>query len=531
MYIGSRSPDRNDTWIHIHLHPRCVRHRHLRQPGPQDRLHRHIPPRLQQELPAVPPAQHGQRRRCRPQYLHALGPRCRAPKLARQLASAATALVRRDDQRRQSPIGRPMARPPLRRLARHERREVALDQSLHHRVLGRKGLQEHQPGSLRPPGAPRHLMQQLNRPFRPPRKAAGEPQVGVDHADQREMREMPAFRDDLRADDQVHSRARWPARPAAACGQASCRSPSPAGAPGGEKRRRLLGDAFHARADRHEAGRRLAGRTFFGEPTVWPQWWQFSRASRGARPARRCRSDMHAVPACRHSVRAHSRDDLGTASPARRAPWFTTPSISGGEKRARSGGSPACRSGHHGHRRPAMPGRQGQGPDRPASTFARVSRPGVADTSTRAASRAGAQHRHVAGVIHHALFLLERGSCSSSTMIRSSRRTAGTAPSVRPPRPGLRPPPTAKLPAARAIRSNARLPAARQSGARNARETAPRARSPATAPAPGRPGADFRHRLQIHLGLAGPRHAIEQRHREAARAVSGVAQHRRGPAV
>ena len=58
---------------------------HLLQPGAQQRLHRHVAPRLQQQPAAVPAAQDRQRRRGRAEHQHPLAARRRAAQLARQL--------------------------------------------------------------------------------------------------------------------------------------------------------------------------------------------------------------------------------------------------------------------------------------------------------------------------------------------------------------------------------------------------------------------------------------------------------------
>ena len=121
------------------------------------------------------------------------------PELIRRLRR-----LRADDQRRQSPVGRPVAGLPLGRLTGHERVQVAIDQGLHDRMLGAERLQQHPPRGISPPGAPGHLVQQLHRTLPRPQVTARQPEVRIHHPHQRQMRKMPAFGDDLGADDQVH---------------------------------------------------------------------------------------------------------------------------------------------------------------------------------------------------------------------------------------------------------------------------------------------------------------------------------------
>ena len=59
------------------------------------------------------------------------------------------------------------------------------------------------PGLLAAPGAPRDLHDLLERAFRRAQIAALQPQVGVDHPDQRQIGEVIALGHQLRADDDV----------------------------------------------------------------------------------------------------------------------------------------------------------------------------------------------------------------------------------------------------------------------------------------------------------------------------------------
>ena len=85
----------------------------------------------------------------------------------------------------------------------HERLQVAADQRLHHRVLGAEGLQQDGARSLRTTGTAGDLVQQLHGPLGGAQVTTGQAEVGIHHADQRQMREVPALGDDLRADDQI----------------------------------------------------------------------------------------------------------------------------------------------------------------------------------------------------------------------------------------------------------------------------------------------------------------------------------------
>ena len=89
-------------------------------------------------------------------------------------------------------------------LGGHEGLQVAADQGLHHGMLRTEGLQQHLAGRLRTSGATGNLMQQLYGPLRRAQVAAGQSEVGIHHANEGEVREVPALGDDLGADDKVH---------------------------------------------------------------------------------------------------------------------------------------------------------------------------------------------------------------------------------------------------------------------------------------------------------------------------------------
>ena len=65
------------------------------------------------------------------------------------------------------------------------------------------GLQIADAAALVAPGAADHLVEQLKRPLGGARIAIAEAEIGIDHADQIEPREIMALRHQLRADDDV----------------------------------------------------------------------------------------------------------------------------------------------------------------------------------------------------------------------------------------------------------------------------------------------------------------------------------------
>ena len=72
-------------------------------------------------------------------------------------------------------------------------------------MLGLVRLQEADAAALLAAGAADHLMQQLERALGGARIAVGEPEIGVDDADQVELGEMMALGDELRADHDVEA--------------------------------------------------------------------------------------------------------------------------------------------------------------------------------------------------------------------------------------------------------------------------------------------------------------------------------------
>ena len=72
-------------------------------------------------------------------------------------------------------------------------------------MLGLVRLQEADAAAFLAPGAADDLMQQLERALGGARVAVGEAEIGIDDADQIELREVMALGDELRADDDVEA--------------------------------------------------------------------------------------------------------------------------------------------------------------------------------------------------------------------------------------------------------------------------------------------------------------------------------------
>jgi hypothetical protein len=153
-------------------------------------------------------------------------------------------------------------------------------------------------------------------------------------------------------------------------------------------------------------------------------------------------------------------------------------------------------------------------------TFITLSSDGVADASTIGrADQPRAHHRHVAGVVADAILLLERGVVllvdHDQPELANGRNSAERrANHDADPALGDRPPGLAPLEA-----GQARVPGGRacsRSGPRSASATARSARSPAAAPAPAGRRERRGDRLEIDLGLARARHAVEQGRRKGA---------------
>ncbi len=108
-----------------------------------------------------------------------------------------------DDDSGHAPVGRRADHAPLGGLGAPEPLLVARQDRADHRVLRLVRLQEGEAGS---PGAPRpasDLAHQLEGALGRAQVGPEQPQIRVDHADQRQRREVVALGDQLRADDDV----------------------------------------------------------------------------------------------------------------------------------------------------------------------------------------------------------------------------------------------------------------------------------------------------------------------------------------
>ena len=108
-----------------------------------------------------------------------------------------------DDEGGEAAVGGPVAGAALVGFGGHEGGEVALDEGLHDGVFGGEGLEEDLAWGFGAAGAAGDLVVELDGSFGGAEVAAGEAEVGVDHADEGEVGEVPAFGDDLGADDEV----------------------------------------------------------------------------------------------------------------------------------------------------------------------------------------------------------------------------------------------------------------------------------------------------------------------------------------
>ena len=147
-------------------------------------------------------------------------------------------------------------------------------------MLGLPGLQQRAARALAPSGPAGRLAQELEGALGGARIGVGEADVGVDHADEGEQREVVALGDELRADDKVEfalSRRRRAAgaesrfRPESrTTARASARRERGAPPPRPAARRR-------ARRPRGCRRRGIPGKSS-AAARRWPQWWQTSAA-------------------------------------------------------------------------------------------------------------------------------------------------------------------------------------------------------------------------------------------------------------
>src|SRR5208283_2993415 len=135
-------------------------------------------------------------------------------------------------------------------------------QRAHHRVFGLIGLNEGRARLVAATRSARYLRKQLKRALRGARIATSEPQIRIDDADKRQMREVMPLCDELRADDNIE-------RPFCDLIEFAAQSLSPPEKVGGkhenarirEKLRALLRDALDAGPARGECVFGLALRT------------------------------------------------------------------------------------------------------------------------------------------------------------------------------------------------------------------------------------------------------------------------------
>ena len=263
--------------------------------GAQKTLQIRVARRAHQQPKTVPAAHHGDRRfgRAEQRRSHPLaagrrrrrasisdcgGRASRRATSARAWSSAAARSLRRDDERGEPAEGRQagaaaLLASPRDRIAPHRRKQGA-----DHRMIGLPGLHEGAARRVAAPGAARHLLSSWNV-----RSAArGSPfasaDIRVDHADQRQKREMMALGDELRADDDIEGAAPPPPRiraAAAPCRRESPRTESGTRASGkssatSSASRSTPGPQAVSESDRPHSG------TLSGRRSTWPQWWQTS---------------------------------------------------------------------------------------------------------------------------------------------------------------------------------------------------------------------------------------------------------------
>ena len=174
-----------------------------------------------------------------------------------------------DDQRRQPAKGRQPGMAARRRLGFEEPVAVAGSECFHDRLIGHPGLDQHAALVLGAAGPAADLVQQLVGPLGGAQIAAGEPEIGVDHADQGQHRKVVALGDDLGPDQQIVAplghRLGELGRGARAGQQIADHQRRPRRR---KALRHLLEQAFHPRPARHQgAGReafRAAGRHRLG---------------------------------------------------------------------------------------------------------------------------------------------------------------------------------------------------------------------------------------------------------------------------
>ena len=158
--------------------------------------------RLHQNPETIAPAHHRERRFGGAEHAHAVIERRRRGELARK-AFGRVLVGARDDQAREPPERRIAGLLAQLDLGVIEGVAVAGDQRAHHRMLGLMRLQKALPLPRLAAGAAGDLMQKLKRALGRARIAIPQAEIGIDDADEVELREMMALGDQLGADDDV----------------------------------------------------------------------------------------------------------------------------------------------------------------------------------------------------------------------------------------------------------------------------------------------------------------------------------------
>ena len=150
----------------------------------------------------MPPAQHGQRSRGGAIDLHPLH-HGREPADPFGDLLGFRFVFRADDDRREPPERRHVRVPARLGLGRNEPLAIPAGERGDDRRVGLVGLDEHAPRLVPAPGPAGHLHDLLEGPLGRAQVAARQPEVGVDHSDQGQVRKVVALGHQLRADHDV----------------------------------------------------------------------------------------------------------------------------------------------------------------------------------------------------------------------------------------------------------------------------------------------------------------------------------------
>ena len=188
--------------IDIDLDLGCSGYFDAGKPVAQDRLNSGIAANFQQQaLPVAPPEQsHWCGRGAK--HEDPISVWCSAAQVTRDGVGDQGG-VGADDQGCEAPVRRPLAIASHLCFGRHEMLQIAIDQRLHDGMVGDEGLQHHVSGCFGAASATGDLVQELDGAFRRPQIGVSQTEVRIDDPDEGEMWEMPAFGDELRADDQI----------------------------------------------------------------------------------------------------------------------------------------------------------------------------------------------------------------------------------------------------------------------------------------------------------------------------------------